>query len=182
VKHVQSLGLVLVTLAVLVGCGGPTSTGQQASGTTKSEQNISAQNRGAVAEQLRFTAKTIEGKDFSGQSLAGKPAVLWFWSPWCSVCQREAPTVAKAARAHTRVTFVGVAAQDTVPAMKDFVSKYKMGAFTHLADVDASVWQRFNVTSQPAFAFIATDGSVQVVKGTLSEQDLAQRVGTLAGV
>ena len=179
-KHVRSFGLVVVAFAVLVGCGGPATTGQQANGVTKSEQNISAQNRGAVAEQLRFTTKTIDGHDFSGQSLAGKPTVLWFWSPWCPVCQREAPAVAKAAQANTRVTFVGVAAQDTVPAMKDFVSKYKMGSFTHLADVDASVWQRFDVTSQPAFAFIATDGSVQVVKGTLSEQDLAQRVATLA--
>ncbi len=25
--------------------------------------------------------KTVDGKDFSGQSLAGKPAVLWFWAP-----------------------------------------------------------------------------------------------------
>ncbi len=180
-KHVRSVGLVIAALALLVGCGA--STGQPAGGTTNSAQHAAAQNTGAVAEQLRFTAKTVDGKDFSGQSLAGKPAVLWFWAPWCPVCKREAPTVAKVAQANaTKVTFVGVAAQDEVPAMKDFVSQYKMGSFTHLADVDASVWRRFGVTSQPAFAFIGTDGSVQVVKSTMSEQDLAERIGKLSGV
>ncbi|MDQ3689795.1 MAG: protein disulfide oxidoreductase, partial [Chloroflexota bacterium] len=82
--------------------------------------------------------------------------------------------------ANTGVTFVGVAAQDEVPAMQKFVSKYKMDSFAHLADLDASVWTRFGVTAQPAFAFIGADGSVDVVKGTLSEQDLVARVGALA--
>lgn len=176
-KRVRSFGLVIAAFALLAGCGGSTAAGQQASGTTEAAHNTQA------GEQLRFTAKTVDGKDFSGQSLAGQPAVLWFWAPWCSVCQREAPTVAKVARANaTKVTFVGVAALGEVPAMKDFVSKYQMGSFAHLADVDASVWRRFGVTSQPAFAFIATDGSVQVVEGTMSEQDLAGRIGKLSGV
>ncbi|MGH3521439.1 MAG: protein disulfide oxidoreductase [Mycobacterium sp.] len=180
-KHVRSFGLVVAAVALIAGCGGAPTTGQQASGTPP-EQNLSARHPQAAAEQLQFTVKTLDGKDFSGQSLSGKPAVLWFWAPWCPVCQREAPSVAKAAHANPKVTFVGVAAQDEVSAMKDFVAKYQMGSFTQLADVDASVWQRFGVTAQPAFAFIAPDGSVQVVKGAMSEQDLAERLGTLAGV
>ena len=51
-----------------------------------------------VPELLRFNAKTVDGKDFSGASLAGKPALLWFWAPWCSNCQAEAPTMAEAAK------------------------------------------------------------------------------------
>jgi hypothetical protein len=30
-----------------------------------------------------FAGTTVEGKPFSGASLAGKPTVLWFWAPWC---------------------------------------------------------------------------------------------------
>ncbi|MGH3764438.1 MAG: protein disulfide oxidoreductase [Pseudonocardiaceae bacterium] len=174
-KYVRSLGLVIAAIALLVGCGSPTTTGQPAGN--------GAQHTQAGADKLQFTAKTIDGKGFSGQSLAGKPAVLWFWAPWCPICQREAPTVGKVAQANaTHVTFVGVAAQDQVPAMQDFVSKYQLGSFTHLADLDASVWRRFGVTSQPAYAFIGSDGSVQVVKGSMSEQDLAARIGKLSGV
>lgn len=129
---------------------------------------------------LQFSAKTLDGADFSGQSLAGKPAALWFWAPWCPTCQAEAPMVAKAAQTHPGVTFLGVAALDQVPAMKQFVATYKMGGFTHLADSDASVWRHFGVTYQPAYAFIAPDGSVDVVKSSLSEQDLNQRLTALA--
>ncbi|QFU88358.1 protein disulfide oxidoreductase [Amycolatopsis sp. YIM 10] len=184
-KLFRSVGLVIATFVLIAGCGTPAGTGGQpgtppppaAPGTPGTTEPATA----AGPEQLRFDVKTIDGKDFSGQSLAGKPAVLWFWAPWCPVCQREAPTVAKAAQASTGTTFVGVAAQDEVPAMRDFVAKYQLGTFEHLADLDAAVWKRFGVTKQPAFAFIGADGSVDVVKGTLSEQDLAARVGALSG-
>ncbi|UJW30397.1 protein disulfide oxidoreductase [Saccharothrix sp. AJ9571] len=181
-KLLRSVGLVIATFGLIAGCGTPADTGgtpgtPPAPATTGTTEPAAA----AVAEQLRFTVKTVDGKDFSGQNLAGKPAVLWFWAPWCPVCRREAPTVAKAAQAGTGTTFVGVAAQDQVPAMREFVAKYELGTFEHLADLDAAVWKRFGVTAQPAFAFIGADGSVDVVKGTLSEEDLATRVSALTG-
>lgn len=130
-------------------------------------------------DSLAFSSRTLQGAEFDGRSLTGKPAVLWFWAPWCSVCQSEAPAIARAAQQHPDVTFVGVAALDQLPAMDQFVATYQLGGFTHLADVDTSVWRRFGVTEQPAFAFIAPNGSVQVVKGTLAEPDLAQRLTAL---
>jgi thiol-disulfide isomerase/thioredoxin len=134
----------------------------------------------SVAAQLQFNAKTVDGKDFSGHSLLGGPAVLWFWAPWCPVCQGEAPMVGRIAAAHPSVTFVGVAGLDQLPAMQQFVAKYPVGNLTHLADTDGSVWARFGVTHQPAFAFIRPDGGIDVVKGGLSEPDLTQRVGALS--
>jgi thiol-disulfide isomerase/thioredoxin len=95
---------------------------------------------------LEFSAKTLDGKYFSGQDLTGKPAVLWFWAPWCPTCQGEAPSVAKAVQTHPAVTFVGVAARDQVPAMKQFVAKYQMAGYTQLADLDGSVWRHFGIT------------------------------------
>ena len=126
-----------------------------------------------------FTSRTLSGAEFDGKSLAGRPAVLWFWAPWCSVCRSEAPAIARAAQQHPDVTFVGVAALDQVPAMQQFVASYRLDGFTHLADTDTSVWRHFGVTRQPAFAFIAPDGAVQVVPGTLDEAELAQRLSTL---
>src|SRR6516225_12305011 len=80
-------------------------------------------HRTTVPAQLQFTAKTVDGQDFSGQSLLGKPAVLWFWAPWCPVCQGEAPMVGRMATAHPAVRFVGVAGLDRLPAMQQFVAK-----------------------------------------------------------
>ncbi|MDN5858683.1 MAG: protein disulfide oxidoreductase [Pseudonocardia sp.] len=157
-KFLRSICLVIAALALVTGCGSPAAP---------------------AADPLAFTERTVDGATFSGQSLAGGPAVLWFWAPWCTVCQGEAPTVAKVANAGADVPFVGVAAQDEVPAMREFVAKYGLGSFPHLADLDASVWARFGVITQPAFAFIGADGSVDMVMGVLSEEELAARVEAL---
>ncbi len=176
-RRARSLGLALVTVAALAGCaGGQSSTAQPDAAPPASSGAATSTG----AEQLNFSARTLDGKDFAGQSLAGKAAVLWFWAPWCPNCQREAPSVARAAQANTgKVEFVGVAAQDDLPAMKGFVTKYQVGSFQHLADLDASIWRRFGVTQQPAYAFVRPNGSVEVVKNQLSEAELAEHLRQL---
>ncbi|MGH3906026.1 MAG: redoxin domain-containing protein [Pseudonocardiaceae bacterium] len=185
-RRARSLALAFTTLTVLAGCaGGQSSPGQPDSAPPASTTETTAPGAeqapaAAVPEQLRFASKTLDGKDFSGESLAGKAAVLWFWAPWCPKCQREAPTVASAAQANAgKVEFVGVAAQDELAAMQSFVTKYQVGSFQHLADLDASIWRRFDVTYQPAYAFISRDGSVEVVKDQLTEAQLADRLRQL---
>jgi thiol-disulfide isomerase/thioredoxin len=179
---------LFTALALLIafagGCGGGETAPPDAASapaTTTAQPGISGSSAGTapVSDQLRFTAKTVDGQDFDGSSLAGRPAVLWFWAPWCPRCQGEADHVARIARdSGDRVTFVGVAARDEVPAMQRFVDKYRV-EFTHLADTDASLWRRFGVTVQPAYAFIDSTGRVDVVKTPLTENDLTGRVTAL---
>lgn len=156
---------------------------QQTSGSAQASTTERASTSPkAVPEQLAFTATTLDGAPFDGASLLGKPAVFWFWTPWCPNCQREAPGVAKAAQeAGGEVSFVGVAAQDTEDAMRTFVERRGVGGFPHLADPDAAVWQRFGVTQQPSYAFVTADGKVEVVTRQLDGEDLLARVRALAG-
>ncbi|MGZ5363369.1 MAG: redoxin domain-containing protein, partial [Mycobacterium sp.] len=73
----------------------------------------------AIADdRLQFTGTTLAGAPFSGSSLVGKPAVLWFWTPWCPFCNAEAPNISQVAAANPDVTFVGVAARSDVSAMQ----------------------------------------------------------------
>lgn len=130
-------------------------------------------------EKFQFTAKTLEGAEFRGDKLVGNPAVLWFWTPWCPSCNAEAPTVAKIAKKHGKVQFVGVAAEDRLEAMKKFVADHELTGFPHLADLDGSVWKRFGVTAQPTFAFVRGDGSVELLTGAPTEEQLDQRVSAL---
>jgi thiol-disulfide isomerase/thioredoxin len=188
VGRARSLGLAFATVAVVAGCAGgpsdatPPDAGPPTSTTAAPPLSVEQTAPAAtVPEQLRFTSRTLDGREFSGDSLAGKAAVLWFWAPWCPKCQREASAVASAAQANAgKVEFIGVAAQDELPAMQDFVAKYRVGSFQHLADLDASIWRRFDVTYQPAYAFISPNGSVEVVKDQLSEAELADRLRQLA--
>ncbi|MFC4126324.1 redoxin domain-containing protein [Nocardia rhizosphaerae] len=173
--------VVCTTALLAVGCGGTDEAAPPAATTTMSVTAAEAppQPGAPVPEQLNFTARTVDGAEFAGASLAGKPAVLWFWAPWCPTCQREAPGVAAAARANSDVRFVGVAALDQEPAMRAFVGDYDLGFFPNLADVDGQVWQKFGVTAQPAYAFVGADGEVEVWRGTLDEAELASRIAQL---
>ncbi|HWS91381.1 MAG TPA: protein disulfide oxidoreductase [Mycobacterium sp.] len=135
----------------------------------------------AADDRLQFAATTLNGAPFNGASLQGKPAVLWFWTPWCPFCNAEAPGVSQVAAANPRVTFVGVAAHMDVGAMQNFVSKYNLN-FTNLNDADGSIWARYNVPWQPAYVFYRADGSSTFVNNptsAMSQQELAGRVAAL---
>jgi thiol-disulfide isomerase/thioredoxin len=136
----------------------------------------------AVADdRMQFTGTTLAGASFNGSSLAGKPAVLWFWTPWCPFCNAEAPSVSQVAAANPQVTFVGVAARSDVAAMQGFVDKYHLN-FTNLNDADGSIWARYNVPWQPAYVFYRADGSSTFVNNptsAMSKQELSDRVAAL---
>ena len=135
----------------------------------------------AADDRLQFTGTTLSGAPFNGASLQGKPAVLWFWTPWCPFCNAEAPGVSQVAAANPAVTFVGVAAHSDVGAMQGFVSKYNLH-FTNLNDADGSIWARYNVPWQPAWVFYRADGSSTFVNNPTSampQDELAGRVAAL---
>src|SRR6201998_821904 len=135
----------------------------------------------AADDRLQFTGTTLSGAPFNGASLQGKPAVLWFWTPWCPFCNAEAPGVSQVAAANPGVTFVGVAARSDVGAMQGFVSKYNLN-FTNLNDADGSIWARYNVPWQPAYVFYRADGTSTFVNNptsAMSQQELSGRVAAL---
>jgi thiol-disulfide isomerase/thioredoxin len=186
--EIRTMVLAVCAAVMLAGCGAGTEPVSQPppatlvpAGTLTATATIGPPPT-AVPEKLNFTGKTVDGAEFSGASLAGKPAVLWFWAPWCSKCRSEAAGVASAAKATAgSVSFVGVAARDEVPAMQDFVRRYDLSSFPHVADADAAVWKRFGVVEQPAYAFVKPDGTVEVVTSRVSAEDLMARAKALAG-
>lgn len=128
-----------------------------------------------------FSSTTLEGQAVTQADYEGKPTIMWFWAPWCSVCRGEAPTLSKvASELDGSVDVVGVAALGSVDEMKTFVSDTGIENFTQLADPDAEVWSVFGVASQPAFAFISADGSIEIVQGSIGEEEILERAATLS--
>ena len=135
----------------------------------------------ASAADLDFSGTTLSGATFSGASLQGKPAVLWFWTPWCPFCNQEAPGVAAVSAANPAVTFVGIATRADNSALQAFVAKYGLN-FATINDADGSIWAKFNVPWQPAYVFLRPDGSSTFVNNptsAMSQQELADRVRAL---
>jgi thiol-disulfide isomerase/thioredoxin len=158
---------LLVAVLALAGCGGPSNRAAQPPGPAGS---------GLL---LAFTATTLDGKAFDGTSLQGRPAVLWFWAPWCPTCLGQAPGVREAvSRYGDRVAIVGVAGLDKTEAMPEFVRLAKVEGMTHLADEAGVVWKRFGVTEQSIFVLIDAGGQI-TFRGRLDPHDIPDRVAAL---
>ncbi|TIC89018.1 redoxin domain-containing protein [Nocardioides sp. GY 10113] len=131
-----------------------------------------------VPETLDFTATALDGSTFDGASLAGSPAVLWFWAPWCPTCRAQIPNVTALAKQYDgKVAVVGVGGLDSAGAIEDLAAD--IPHVTHLVDDAGEVWQHFEVTAQSTFTVLDADGEV-VSEGYLTDDSLNTLVEQLA--
>ncbi|MEE9417555.1 MAG: hypothetical protein V3V01_19910, partial [Acidimicrobiales bacterium] len=94
-------------------------------------------------------------------------------------CRREAPAVAEVTASYAgEVTILGVAGRDNIEASQAFVTELGVEKIDHLFD-DADVWSRFGVTSQPSWAFINDDGTIDVKFGRLGADGLMTAIADL---
>ncbi|GAA4917182.1 redoxin domain-containing protein [Streptomonospora salina] len=179
-----------VAAVLAAGCGAPDGAGGAAgqggasadgSGGAEGTEPGAGSDRdaggGAAAGALDFTAPEVGGDEISGAELRGEPVVLWFWAPWCTVCRGEAPGVAETAeRYEGEVEFIGVAGQGEPDAMAEFVESTGTGGMRHIIDEDGSIWSGFEVTTQPSFSFLRNSGSFLTYTGTMTDQEIDERV------
>jgi thiol-disulfide isomerase/thioredoxin len=172
----RSLALALVAgLLLLAACAGPSRS------TSTDQSQPGGQTAAEGKADLNFTVATLDGKTFDGTTLAGKPAVLWFWAPWCPTCLGQAPAVKQAATTYDgKVTFVGVAGLDNVSEMREFVDLTKLDNIPHLADEQGVVWKRFQVTQQSVFVLLDASGRI-THRGHLDGSELDAKIAPLAG-
>lgn len=128
---------------------------------------------------LAFTAETLGGETFEGERLDGKPAVLWFWAPWCPTCRAQAGGVSSLAETYDgEVSVVGVGGLADPKDIRDYAST--VDGPVHLVDDEGAVWRHFGVTAQSTYLVIDADGGI-VAEGFLDDQDLADTVEGLVG-
>ncbi len=138
-----------------------------------------ASGGGTVA--LNLLGPTLDGGTFDSSRLAGRPVVLWFWAPWCTICRAEGPDVAAVAAEYAgQVELIGVAGRGDVESMRSFVADTGTGSLVHLVDQDGTVWNRFGVVSQPAFVFVDRAGATETFAGSLDAAQLRAVVDELA--
>lgn len=157
-------GLLLSAVLLMSGCG---AAGDGSAGA------------GTPAATLTFTGETLDGSAFDGARLAGKPAVLWFWAPWCPTCRAQAPHVAKISAQYSgQVNVVGVGGLSDAADIREIARQVE--GPTHLVDEEGSIWTHFGVTAQSTFVLLDADGAV-VSEGYLDNDVLSARVAELVG-
>jgi len=161
--------LIAATLLALAGCGSPTAPGAPGRDLV---------GTGKTAD-YNFTGTTLGGKTFDGSTLAGKPAVLWFWAPWCPTCRAQSVTVSELAEKYAgRVAVIGVGGLDSQEAIEELAAQ--IPHVTHLVDADGTVWKHFRVTAQSTYTVIDADGEI-IAEGYLDDDKLVSLIGQLAG-
>jgi thiol-disulfide isomerase/thioredoxin len=133
----------------------------------------------AVPATLRFSGKTLDGKAFDATTMAGKPALLWFWAPWCATCASEAMSVADLRTKYgDRLGILGIAGMGDNKAMHEFVSDLEVGNVPHLDDQAGRLWKRFKITQQSTYVLVDRTGKI-VKTGYLDDLQLTAEVKTL---
>lgn len=193
---VRNLVVATVLAVVLTACGAespqPTSAAEstasdptvadppKSTATPKTGPEESQESSAVVPAILGFSADTVDGDGFDGASLAGKPAVLWFWAPWCPTCRGQIEGVSALVGEYgDEVSFVGVGSLDEAAAIEGFAADVPAD-LPHLLDPDGEVWRHFGVVEQSTYVVLDADSDV-VSEGYLSDTELADLVSDLAG-
>jgi thiol-disulfide isomerase/thioredoxin len=163
------VALLVVAVLALTGCAQQTASTRTGSGVI---------GTGKTAD-YDFTGTTLDGGRFEGASLEGKPAVLWFWAPWCPTCRAQIGIVSRLAEEYDgQVAVVGVGGLDSAAAIRDIAAQ--IPHVTELIDDKGVVWQHFRVTAQSTYTVIGADGEIKS-EGYLDDGQLAGLVARLAG-
>ncbi len=138
---------VLLVLVVAAGC----SNGHPATTSPSPTQPVA---------DLHWTGTTVTGSTFEGTSLNGKPALLWFWAPWCPICSSQIGTVKKLLGTYgKRVNVVGVGGLAASGWTK--TGDEVLSGMTTIDDSQfGDVWQRFGVEQQATFIVVDSSGKI----------------------
>lgn len=127
------------------------------------------------------TTDLVSGDQIDGTDLLYKDVVLWFWAPWCPICDAEAGAFTNAmADFPDDVTVLGVAGLGDVPTANTFIEDHPgVESFPHIYDEDGSIWRGFGVTGQPTMVLINQDGRSQSYSGGYGKNDIVDKVAWL---
>jgi thiol-disulfide isomerase/thioredoxin len=133
----------------------------------------------AVPDALNFTGKTLDGATFDASTLAGRPALLWFWAPWCATCASQAQSINDLEDEYgDRLGIVGIAGMGNNNDMRRFVADLDVTKVPNLDDQAGVLWRRFGVIEQSTYVVIDRAGTV-VTTGYLDDLQLTAKVTSL---
>ncbi len=174
---------VLVIYLVMSGCGlvgkATVSTPPAAGPPASSNGPERGTAIGQLAPEFKLTG--LDGSEISSTDIAGKPAVLVFWTAWCPRCKEEAPhinqLVAEFESKGVKVVGINIGEGEArvKEGVKDFGIQYQI-----VRDADTSVSRTYKVIGTPTIVFLDKRGAVQYFGNELPK-DYADRLNSIIG-
>jgi len=108
-----------------------------------------------------FRGVSLDGKQYSIESLKGKTVLLDFWASWCGPCIRSMPTTEKLYADYRDQGFVVLAVDvDETRETVDKFLKTKPVAYPVLMGSESGIPAAYGVTVFPTFVLIGPDGKI----------------------
>ena len=97
------------------------------------------------------------GEPFALASLAEaeEPTLLWFWAPWCTVCNGEAPKIERLA---SELDVVAIGGRDDAANGPAFVERHDLRTPAIVFDEPMAVWEAYAIPGQPAGVLLDREG------------------------
>ena len=90
---------------------------------------------------------------------APKPTLLWFWAPWCEVCNAEAPTIEQmAGDASDELRVIAIGGRGDASAGREFVERHSLRTPLVLFDEPMDSWTAYRIPGQPGAVLLDRNG------------------------
>ena len=138
--------VIVVAALVLTAGGGPEAGTAESPGPTVPDLAIPRLDGGGDFALADLTA-------------AESPTLLWFWAPWCEVCNGEAPAIERmASEAGEDLAVVAIGGRDEAANGPAFVQRHNLRTPTVLFDEDMNAWGAYAIPGQPAGILLDRSG------------------------
>jgi thiol-disulfide isomerase/thioredoxin len=93
---------------------------------------------------------------------AETPTLLWFWAPWCEICNHEAPAIERlAAESRAELAVVAIGGRDDATNGPAFAERHRLRTPTIVFDEAMAVWEAYAIPGQPAGVLLDRQGREQ---------------------
>lgn len=101
-----------------------------------------------------------DGTPYELTQLAGadKPTLLWFWAPWCTICNGEAPKIQQLSLETDAFDVVAIGGRDDIANGPEFVDRHGLTGPTLLFDETMQVWEHYRLPGQPGAILLDREG------------------------